>query len=193
MRRPLAAALALVALLPSRALVANNLTGLALASGRPVADAVIWLDVADGQPPAPSSQADAVLNQRDMQFFPHVLAVRVGTRVKFPNHDRVFHNVFSFHDSRKFDLGLYPVGMVKEVPFDRPGLSRVFCNIHPQMAAYVMVLETAYYAVSDRGGRFVIPNLPAAPTRYHAWRPGGPVLNGEFDPSSGAPLEVSWP
>ncbi len=106
------------------------------------------------RPAAPrrGTPREVVLDQRNLSFTPHVLAVQVGTTVKFPNDDRVFHNVFSFHDGHKFDLGLYPVGAVKQVPFDRPGLSRIFCNIHPKMAAYVMVVDTPYFAVSDQAG-----------------------------------------
>ena len=63
--------------------------------------------------------------------------MRVGTTVDFPNNDRVFHNVFSFRDGKRFDLGMYPIGTLRRVTFDKPGLSRLFCNIHPNMAAYV--------------------------------------------------------
>ena len=101
--------------------------------------------------------------------------------MEFPNDDRVFHNVFSFHDGKRFDLGLYPVGAVKHVPFDQPGLSRIFCNIHPQMAAYVMVVDTPYFAVSDRDGPFRDSGVPAGSYTYHAWRPGGQILNGSVD------------
>jgi hypothetical protein len=90
----------------------------------------------------------------------------------------VFHNVFSFHDGKKFDLGLYPVGTVKQVTFDHPGLSRIFCNIHPNMAAYVMAVETPYFSVSDDEGRFTIASLPPGAYTYHAWRSGGTDLTG---------------
>lgn len=179
------------ALAPAQAVPTVDVVGLARAAAKPVEDAVIWLDAPAGLEATPP--AEGTLRQRDMQFFPHVLAVRVGTRVKFPNQDRVFHNVFSFHDSRKFDLGLYPAGAVKDVPFDRPGLSRVFCNIHPQMAAYVMVLDTPYFAVSDRQGRFTIPQVPVGPVRYHAWRPGGGILNGELTVTDDNPQVIAWP
>jgi hypothetical protein len=121
-----------------------------------------------------------------------VLAVRVGTRVKFPNDDRVFHNVFSFHDGKTFDLGLYPVGAVEYVLFDRPGLSRIFCNIHPQMAAYIVAVNTPYFGLSDHAGRFAIPDVPAGSYAYHAWRPGGDLLNGQVDVGVGRTLEVRW-
>ena len=168
-----------------------DVSGTARAGGKAVEDAVVWID-APGES-APPPERHSVLNQRDVQFWPHVLAVQVGTRVKFPNQDRVFHNVFSYHDGTKFDLGLYPVGAVKEVPFERPGLSRVFCNIHPQMAAYVMVLTTPYFAVSDRTGRFTIRAVPPGTHRYHAWRAGTAILNAEITVGADEPFEVRWP
>jgi hypothetical protein len=133
-----------------------------------------------------------VLEQHDEQFSPRVLAVEVGTRVEFPNDDRVFHNVFSFHDGKRFDLGLYPVGTVKYVPFDQPGLSRIFCNIHPQMAAYVLAVDTPFFAVTDASGRFTIPHLPAGAHVFHAWRPGGSTIDGTT-PAAADVLEVRWP
>jgi plastocyanin len=164
--------------------------GAAMVKGKPAADAVIWLDAPDA-PKAPTR--GAVLEQRDLQFFPRVLAVQVGTKVKFPNSDRVLHNVFSYHDGKPFDLGLYPVGEVKNQSFDRPGLSRVFCNIHAQMAAYVMVVDTPYFAVSDARGQFTIPDVPAGTYHYHAWRPGSPILNDVIEIKPGVPFDVRWP
>lgn len=167
-----------------------DLPGTARAAGRAAMEAVIWLQPDKEVPPV--HHPKAVLDQRNINFFPHVLVVQLGTRVEFPNHDRVFHNVFSDRDGKKFDLGLYPVGMVKKVPFDQPGLSRVFCNIHPQMSAYVMVVDTPYFAVSDQSGRFLIREVLPGTYRYHAWRPGGRILNGSVDVGPGAALEVEW-
>ena len=112
--------------------------GVVRLAGRPLAGAVVWLEA----PPDAESRTQSLplLDQRNLQVLPRVLAVRVGTTVKFPNNDRVFHNVFSFHDGKKFDLGVYPVGAVKYVTFDRAGVSRLFCNIHPNMAGYVVVV-----------------------------------------------------
>ena len=168
-----------------------DLSGVVEAGGNPVAEAIVWIDAPGPRRSAKASEA--VLNQRDVQFAPRVLAVQVGTRVRFPNSDRVFHNVFSYHDGTRFDLGLYPVGAVKEVPFDRPGLSRIFCNIHPQMAAYLMVLETPFFAVSDRNGRFTITDVPSGIHRYHAWRAGAAVLTDEINTGADAPFVVRLP
>ena len=171
--------------------MSDGLDGTALVGNRPTPDVVVWLDAPDA--PRPVEQPAAVLEQRQLQFRPHVLVVQVGTHVKFPNDDRVFHNVFSYHEGKRFDLGLYPVGAVKDVDFNRPGLSRVFCNIHPQMAAYVMVVDTPYFDLSDEAGRFVIPRVPQGAYTYHAWRPGSSVLNGTVDVRPGAELEIRWP
>ncbi len=168
-----------------------DLSGRVEAGGSPVAEAIVWIDAPGAR--RIGKTPDAVLNQRDVQFAPRVLAVQVGTRVRFPNSDRVFHNVFSYHDGTRFDLGLYPVGAVKEVPFDRPGLSRIFCNIHPQMAVYLMVLDTPFFAVSDRDGRFTIPGVPPGVHRYHAWRAGGSILTDEINTGVDAPFVVRWP
>lgn len=170
---------------------AADVHGQAVAGGRPVANAIVWLD----SPHAPRTpQRDkVVLDQRNLTFYPHVLAVRAGTTVEFPNHDRVFHNVFSFRDGKRFDLGLYPVGAVREVTFGKAGLSRLFCNIHPEMSAYIMAVDTPYFGVSDAKGRFTLPGVPAGSYTYHAWRPTGPELSGSADIRQGAPLEIRWP
>lgn len=90
---------------------------------RPQPNVVVWVD-------APRRGADRskrpALDQRNLDFAPHVLAVQVGSVVDFPNNDRVFHNVFSFHDGKRFDLGIYPMNTTRQVTFDRPGLSRLF-------------------------------------------------------------------
>ena len=139
---------------------------------RPQPNVVVWVD-------APGRGADRskrpVLDQRNLDFAPHVLAVQVGSVVDFPNHDRVFHNVFSFHDGKRFDLGIYPTNTSRQVTFDRPGLSRLFCNIHPHMAAYVMAVDTPFFAVSDEKGEFAIRGLGAGTFTFHTWRAGTPV------------------
>jgi plastocyanin len=166
--------------------------GLARSTGGPVADAVVWLD-------APVSEASGartgrvVLDQRNLTFEPRVLVVRVGTTVDFPNNDRVFHNVFSFRDGKRFDLGMYPVGVLRRVTFDKPGLSRIFCNIHPNMAAYVMAVDTPYFAVSDRSGAFAIGSVANRTYTYHAWKAGTPEQTGSWTAAPGTTLTIDWP
>ena len=165
--------------------------GRATVAGKPAADVVVWLDA-----PAPAESASPrriVLDQRNLQFAPRVLAVRTGTTVEFPNNDRVFHNVFSFRDGKKFDLGIYPIGSVKQVQFDKPGISRLFCNIHPQMAAYVIAVDSAYFAVSDDNGAFTLPAIAEGTYTYRAWRAGGSPLAGTVAVEPGSRLEITWP
>lgn len=180
----------LLAALSSVCVSAADLRGSTVAAHRPIADAVIWLE-APSAPPTP--HATAVLDQRNLSFVPHVLAVRVGTTVDFPNNDRVFHNVFSFRDGKVFDLGLYPVGVRRSVTFDRPGLSRIYCNIHPGMAAYVMTVDTPYFATSDASGAFTLVNVPAGRYTYHAWYAGAAETSGIWSFDGTGTLTIEWP
>ena len=168
-----------------------ELSGNAQAAGKPVRNAIVWLDAPAAAPFVQVKRV--VLDQRGLDFNPRVVAIRVGTTVDFPNSDKVFHNVFSFRDGKKFDLGMYPAGTSRPIVFDKPGLSRVFCNIHPHMAAYVMAVDTPYFSLSDERGAFAISGVPAGSYTYHAWRPGGQTLTGSVTVDSNHALEVRWP
>jgi len=111
----------------------------------------------------------ARLLQRNKTFEPHVLAVQVGSLVDFPNHDPFFHNVFSLFDGKRFDLGLYEAGSTRAVRVDRAGICYIFCNIHPQMSAVVVVVDTPFFAVSDDRGEIVIPNVPMGQYQLSVW------------------------
>ena len=104
------------------------------------------------------------LVQRNKNFEPHVVVVRVGSSVEFPNRDPFFHNVFSLFEGKRFDLGLYEAGTTRDVRFDRPGISYIFCNIHPEMSAVVIAVDTPHFAVSNPRGELQIPNV--SPGRY---------------------------
>jgi plastocyanin len=181
----------LSAVVVMKAAAGADLHGIARVHGRPAADVVVWLDAPATA--APIQAARVVLDQRNLSFVPQVLAVRVGTVVEFPNSDRVFHNVFSFRDAKRFDLGLYPVGSMRRVTFDKRGLSRLFCNIHPNMAAYIMVVDSPYFAISNASGTFRIADVPAGTFTYYAWRPGAEQLKGVRSSGSDGPLVVEWP
>ena len=168
-----------------------DLRGVARAGGRPSPDTVVWLDAPTV--PAASAPPRAVLDQRNLSFSPRVLVVRSGTAVDFPNNDRVFHNVFSFRNGKRFDLGMYPVGALRQVVFDRPGLSRIFCNIHPNMAAYVMTVDSPYFARADESGAFTIGEVPAGTYTYHAWRPGAVTELAGTWTSTDRSLTLTWP
>ncbi len=168
-----------------------DVTGNVQVGGKQHANAVVWLEA---RTPLPKKGGPRpILDQRNLRFAPRVLAVQAGTTVEFPNSDRVFHNVFSFRDGKKFDLGIYPVGAKKLVEFDKPGVSRLFCNIHPQMAAYVVAVDSPYYAVSREDGTFTLPAVPPGTYTYVAWRAGGPQVTGTFTADAGSTLEIRWP
>lgn len=132
---------------------------------------VVWLTPASGavRPAAHHSTPSPQLIQRNKSFEPHVLVVPVGSVVAFPNHDPFFHNVFSLFEGKRFDLGLYEAGSTRDVHFDKPGISYIFCNIHPEMSAVVVALDTPYYAVSDSRGQVVIANLPSGTYTLRVW------------------------
>jgi hypothetical protein len=124
--------------------------------------AVIWLEPLDPhQHPPPSHER---MIQKNKTFTPHILPISLGSSVEFPNLDPIFHNAFSNFNGQVFDLGLYPPKKSKTVTFRRLGVVRIFCNIHPAMSAVIVVVDTPYYAVSDRSGRFTLPGV--APGRY---------------------------
>lgn len=110
-----------------------------------------------------------VLVQHHKSFEPHLLVVPVGAVVQFPNRDLFFHNVFSLFEGKRFDLGLYEAGTTRNVSFDRPGISFIFCNIHAEMSAIVIALDTPYYAVSNRKGEIVIPRVPPGQYTLKIW------------------------
>jgi plastocyanin len=107
--------------------------------------------------------------QRNKQFYPHLLVVPLGSVVAFPNLDPWFHNVFSVYQGKRFDLGLYESGSEKAVTFNRLGVSYIFCNIHPEMMAVVLTVDTPFYAISNRAGQWSIPLVPPGRYRLHVW------------------------
>ena len=167
---------------------AGELIGQVTARGGPVREAVVYVD----EIRTPPAVRRARMDQRNRTFIPHVMAVQLGTRVDFPNNDTVFHNVFSFREGKRFDLGLYPVGTTRPVYFDRPGLVRIFCNIHSNMSAFIWVLENPYFAVTDQSGRFRITNVPAGERVVRVWheRLGARRLSLRVPREGEVPLEV---
>ena len=184
----LALAALAVPLIATEAAVEHS--GLVTVSGRAAANAVVWLDAGAA---SVARTPNAVLRQRSLKFAPQVLAVRAGTVVDFPNDDRVFHNVFSFRDGKRFDLGVYPVGSTRQVTFTNTGVSRLFCNIHPNMAGYVVVVDTPWFATSDAEGRFHIVDVEPGTYTWQAWRATGPVASGSISVRAGSVMEVAWP
>jgi len=130
---------------------------------------VVYLEVGPREAFEPARTLTATIEQRDETFVPHVLAVEVGTVVDFPNHDETYHNVFSLSPAAIFDLGRYAQGQAKSVRFDRPGIVRVFCEIHSHMSAFVVVFSHRFFAVTDDEGQYRIENVPPGTYTVVAW------------------------
>jgi plastocyanin len=127
--------------------------------GRDYSGVVVWLLPASGTTRPPGNGKHARLIQKDKTFTPHVLAIETGTTVDFPNYDPIFHNAFSNFSGQLFDIGLYAPGTSKSFRFQRSGVVRIFCNIHPAMSAVILVVDTPYFTVSGRNGTFEIASV----------------------------------
>lgn len=133
-------------------------------------DVVVWLSPVGAREARPTGEARRFkIDQRDKTFHPHVLVVPVGSFVDFPNLDPIFHNVFSLFDGKKFDLGLYEAGTTRGVRFTRSGICYVFCNIHPDMSAVVVVVDSNLYATSAANGSVTISDVPPGRYRVSVW------------------------
>lgn len=133
-------------------------------------DVVIWLSPAGDTPRPRMPQGRRFrIDQQNKRFQPHVLVVPVGSAVDFPNLDPIFHNVFSLFDGKRFDLGLYEAGTTRGVNLTRAGVCYVFCNIHPEMSAVVVAVDSPYYAASAANGSFAIADVPPGRYRLSVW------------------------
>lgn len=143
--------------------------------GRPTSDVVVSIE---GLPKGKLKTQDSklktsktVMDQQGLKFVPHVLAVPVSATVDFPNRDKTFHNVFSTSEAKKFDLGLYPPGKSRRLTFDKAGIVRILCNVHPSMEAYIVVKEQPYFAVPDARGNYQLSQVPLGKYRLEVWHP----------------------
>lgn len=118
------------------------------------------------------ARGHVLMDQRGEAFLPYVLAVSVGTTVDFVNSDATYHNVFSLSKPKRFDLGRYARGASKPVRFDRPGVVRVFCDIHSHMNAWVLVFAHRFFATTDAEGGYHLDGLPAGSYRLAVWTDG---------------------
>lgn len=136
---------------------------------------VLWLSPLSPEAQTPLTQVPSSryrMAQKNKRFDPRFLVVPLGSTVEFPNLDPFFHNVFSQFNGKRFDLGLYETGTTKGVRFDQEGVSYLFCNIHPEMAAVIVTLATPYYSVSSGSGDIVIHQVPAGNYMMHVWAVG---------------------
>lgn len=139
-------------------------------------ESVIYVDTIQGKTfPAPSEKP--VMDQKGLMFQPHLMVVQQGTTVEFLNSDKVAHNVFwtSVSGNKKLghNLGTWPQGEKRAFKFDNPGSIALLCNVHPEMAGYIVVVPTPYYATSDKSGNYKIENVPDGSYTVTAWHEGG--------------------
>jgi plastocyanin len=140
---------ALLCALAARGAAAEVAVRVQDAAGKPVEGAVVFLEGGA----VSTAAADAVMDQIGMEFQPHVLVVRAGSRVRFPNHDKVQHEIYSFSKAKRFELPLAKDTAAEPVAFDQPGVVKLGCNIHDWMAGYIVVVPNAHYAVTGPYGR----------------------------------------
>jgi plastocyanin len=133
---------------------------------------VVYLESAPRGAFETSESGRVVMDQHNETFVPHVLAIMTGTTVDFPNSDPFYHNVFSLSKAGRFDLGRYAAGRSKAVRFDKPGIVRVFCDIHSHMNAFILVFSHPFFALTNAEGRYGIDRVPAGTYSVIAWNEG---------------------
>jgi plastocyanin len=187
-RRPpslvvLGALLVIVTPLASRAGAVSGVVRTLVRSGTAGATVVVYAEPIGV--PAARQPGRFTLRQKNKTFVPRVLGVPTGSSVEFPNDDIIFHNVFSLSGPQPFDLGLYRSGESPTRTFTQPGTYRVFCNIHPQMSALIVVVPTPHVALTDRDGRYVL-DLPAGRYRLTASSERATPVSAEVIADAGA-------
>jgi plastocyanin len=142
-------------------------------------DFVIYIDEPVAKVLPANTTPVAITTQRNAIFDPHVLPIAVGTTVKWPNEDEIYHNVFSMSDAKQFDLGLYHQEKVPILTFDKVGRVDVFCSIHSQMHCIILVVPNPLFVKVDANQHFVIKNVPAGTYQLRAWHERLPSLAKE--------------
>ncbi len=160
---------AIVVLVHATPAAAGTIVGKVLYKGRAIKpEAVVYIEKVDKQFPPPAEPV--VIDQVKMKFVPHVTPILVGTTVRFLNSDSVQHNVFTPSKAGdKFNLGTWPAGQSKSYTFKRPGEVVLLCNVHPEMEAFVIVLQNPYFSTTKRDGSYEIKNVPAGTYTLKIW------------------------
>ncbi|HET7922042.1 MAG TPA: methylamine utilization protein [Gammaproteobacteria bacterium] len=184
--------LSALALAPSAG--AADLHGSVALTGRSADTATLGDAVVFFRPAAPVKRRtpprNASMEMLHKALVPHVLAIKEGTSVEFPNLDPILHNLFSTTPGNSFDLGLYRAGHEKSVTFDHPGLVRVYCNVHHEMFAYILVLDTPYFTGVNADGSFTLHGLPAGGGNLVVWHPRATVWREKLVIPDAAPVQV---
>lgn len=153
--------------------------------------AIVYLERDDGRYPAVEMTQVVTVRQQGYQFRPAVVAVPAGAQVSFPNRDDEFHNVFSYSPIKRFDLGRFRKDEPSPlVPFEEPGVARVYCEIHKHMRSLVLVLETPWYTATDNAGNFRLEEVPAGEYNLRAFLPSERTLERRVRVPSGGAVRV---
>jgi len=166
--------IALLAAVSSSAGAAALQVNVAEASGKALPEAVVFLESASAKSAAKPLQ-NVEIGQQARQFTPQVNVVTAGTSVTFPNRDNVRHHVYSFSPAKTFELKLYTGTLASPVVFDKPGIAVLGCNIHDNMAAWVVIVETPYHGRSGADGKLTLANVPPGDYRLRVWHTRLPV------------------
>ena len=147
--------------------------------GKPASGAVVSIEglspeQVKAQVP-PHKPQKKIIDQRNLKFIPTVVAIMAGDTVDFPNNDKNWHNVYSKGGANDFDLGVYPPGKTRSKKFDKPGVSRILCNAHPDMEAYVVVKDHPFVSVTDSRGNYRIEHVPLGKVRVQTWHPSSDI------------------
>ncbi|MGZ8499198.1 MAG: cupredoxin domain-containing protein, partial [Candidatus Binatia bacterium] len=153
--------------------------------GKPAPDAVVSIE---GLAPdqiktqmAHTKPQKRIIDQRNLKFIPTVVAIMAGETVDFPNNDKTWHNVYSKGGANDFDLGLYAAGKTRSKKFDKPGVSRILCNAHPNMEAFVVVKDHPGFSTTDSRGNYEIKNVPLGKVRVEIWYPNLEVRSDNIE------------
>ena len=141
------------------------------AKGAPAADVVVTVQPERGGATPARYDQPLTMTQRGQQFTPSILVAPVGAEVRFPNEDRVKHQVYSFSPAKSFELKLYGREQARTVRFDKPGVVALGCNIHDAMVAFIAVVDAPFAARTDASGRVVLHDVPAGPAQVRVWHP----------------------
>jgi plastocyanin len=182
--------LAIGAAAPSHAVVAGRITVMDKRDrpARDVGQAVIWLSGPVAPAPTP---VEAEITTSDKELSPHVLVVPVGSSVSFPNHDPFNHNVFSLSEENPFDLGLYGRGETRSVRLIRPGIVQLYCNVHAQMSAVIVVQGTPWFTQPSSDGSFSLPSVPPGQYVLHAWHERASEITLDLSVPAGGVADLS--
>ena len=158
----------------------------------PSAELVVFVDGFEAVSLPEVKEAEITISQKNRVFTPRVLPITVGTSVRFPNDDTIYHNVFSLSETKPFDLGIYPTGGLEVVTFDRPGLVKVFCNLHPNMASNVLVLNNGFFAKTDDAGRYEISGIPDGEFFVRVWGENVRSIDRQIELTGGQSFEANF-